>query len=312
MSLDFTIIIPTFDRPGQLARCLRSLCRLDYPRDRFEVIVVDDGSISPLDAVVDPIRRHLDITLLRQANRGPAIARNTGAACARGRFLAFTDDDCEPAVDWLRCFARRLAGNPQCLIGGRTINRLGHNLFSSASQLIIDVVYQHYNARFDDALFFPSNNFAITREGYDSIGGFDEHWPLAAAEDRDFCDRWRLAGRRMIYAPEAVIAHSHKLSLTSFFRQHFNYGRGAHLFHQARANRGSGGVKVEGSFYRKAIAWPFAHETGHRTVALFLLLIVWQVANTLGFFYQAMSHRRIKPLRSQAPAIARSPYSKSL
>lgn len=80
----FSIIIPTYSRPEQLVACLQSLTHLDYPRDRFEVIVVDDGSDMPLEGVVTPLRNWLEVTLLRQMNSGLGVARNTGAARAKG------------------------------------------------------------------------------------------------------------------------------------------------------------------------------------------------------------------------------------
>jgi glycosyltransferase involved in cell wall biosynthesis len=85
----FSIIIPTYGRPNQLEVCLNSLSRVDYPSNCFEVIVVDDGSETPPEAVVANFRDQISITLLIQPNSGPASARNTGAAHAKGEFLAF-------------------------------------------------------------------------------------------------------------------------------------------------------------------------------------------------------------------------------
>src|SRR5689334_3533804 len=101
----FSIVIPTYNRPRQLAKCLESLCRLTYPRDRFDVIVVDDGSPTPLAPVVEVFQSQLRIVVHRQSNGGPAAARNTGAARATGENLAFTDDDCAPESGWLHQFA---------------------------------------------------------------------------------------------------------------------------------------------------------------------------------------------------------------
>src|SRR5437870_3627411 len=91
----FSIIVPTFQRPVQLATCLQALAGLRYPRERFEVFVVDDGSSVPPSDVVARIRGEINITLLIQHHSGPAAARNAGAERARGHVLAFTDDDCE-------------------------------------------------------------------------------------------------------------------------------------------------------------------------------------------------------------------------
>src|SRR4051794_34400017 len=126
----FSIIIPTYSRPEALTNCLEAIALLDYPRDRFEVIVVDDGSPRPADQIVASFSSRFAVRSLRQQHAGPAAARNQGAAGARGDFLAFTDDDCLPDRDWLRIFARHFAANPDYLIGGRTLNALPNNLCS--------------------------------------------------------------------------------------------------------------------------------------------------------------------------------------
>ncbi|HVT87226.1 MAG TPA: glycosyltransferase, partial [Tepidisphaeraceae bacterium] len=101
----FSIVIPTYARPKELATCLASMSRLDYPRDRFEVIVVDDGSPQSPDGIVAPFEKQLDVRLVRQSNAGPAMARNTGVSAAKYDFIAFTDDDCTPRSNWLTALA---------------------------------------------------------------------------------------------------------------------------------------------------------------------------------------------------------------
>src|SRR5271170_5245407 len=118
----FSIVIPTRRRPRQLAECLRALSHLDYPRDRFEVIVVDDGGGISLDGALAPFKETLTISLLRRSQEGPSGARNAGAAIAEGDFLAFTADDCMPAVDWIRTLAACFAARPDCAFGGKIVN----------------------------------------------------------------------------------------------------------------------------------------------------------------------------------------------
>ena len=107
-----SVIVPTHRRPAQLAECLAALARLDYPPDRYEVIVVDDGGGMPLDDVLEPFRDRMAVSCLTGRRAGPAAARNAGAARARGDLLAFTDDDCRPRPDWLRRLAGRGAPGP--------------------------------------------------------------------------------------------------------------------------------------------------------------------------------------------------------
>jgi GT2 family glycosyltransferase len=283
----FSIVIPTYNRPAQLAVCLQACARLDYPRNRFEVIAVDDGGTTPLDAVVARFHGVLTLKLLRQENAGPAAARNRGASEARGEFLAFTDDDCSPGPKWLQALAAQFVSSPDCAVGGQTLNALTYNLYSTASQLLISYLFSHYNAVPHAARFFPSSNLAFPTKWFHAIGGFDVTYSRAAAEDRELCDRWLHHGYRMIYVAEAVVYHAHDLTFRTFLRQHFHYGRGAFCFHQVRARRGQHRVKVEPpAFYFNMLRYPFVTAQGVNALVLMLLFVVTQVANAAGFFWE--------------------------
>ncbi len=282
-----SIIIPTYNRPKQLTACLSSLERLEYPRDCFEVIVVDDGSDQPMDSVVTPVEKRLDIKLIRQKNAGPAAARNKGAEHAKGIFLAFTDDDCQPHPDWLRALAKHCTRNSVHLIGGSTINSLSRNLFSSASQELVSYLYQYYNGQNRSMAFFASNNMLLPARYFREIGGFNTSFPLAAGEDREFCDRWQHNGFHTIYAPEAVVQHTHAMTLGSFCRQHSNYGRGAFYFHRIRSERCHTTLKIEPfSFYRELLMFPLLQSKRFQSVLMAGLMFVSQLANSLGFFWE--------------------------
>jgi GT2 family glycosyltransferase len=287
----FSVVVPTYRRAGELAGCLRALAALEYPRRCLEVVVVDDGGDAPLEPVIAPVRERLDVTLLRQANGGPASARNTGGMHARGELIAFTDDDCAPAPDWLAAFAARFGRDPDCMVGGRTINALTDNPYASASQLLNDYLYAHYNRDSEQAGFFAANNLALPATRFRAVGGFDTTFPLAAAEDREFCDRWRSAGHRMVYAPEAVVYHSHRLTPRGFLRQHFTYGRGAYAYHRRRAARGGGAMtgpaRLEPwSFYGALLRYPGRRARGGEAPLLTALLAGTQVMNGAGFLWE--------------------------
>lgn len=295
----FSIVIPTYNRPQQLANCLAALTRLDYPRDQFEVIAVDDGGSVALEPVVAPFREHLNVQVTHQPNQGPAAARNTGAAAASGEYLAFTDDDCIPLPGWLRAFDACFADYPDVLAGGYTRNHLPDNFFTSTSVRINDVVYRHYNANPRDARFFTSNNIALARSLYHAAGGFDPIFSQAAAEDREFCDRWRHQGRRMILVPDAVIEHAHALTLVTFWRMFRKYGHGAHLFHEMRGKRRSGNLLTESRFHLDVHNWlwtPITEARGPGGKAGTLgLLLLWQIANAVGYFEAALHAARQRP-----------------
>ncbi|HEX8294529.1 MAG TPA: hypothetical protein VF570_22430 [Pyrinomonadaceae bacterium] len=115
-------------------------------------------------------------------------------------------------------------------------------------------------------------------------GGFDE--TFTTSEDREVCDRWLARGLRLVYAPDAVVLHAHALRLRSLWRQHFGYGRGARRFHLARAARGAGGFRPEGSFYLKLLRASISRARHARSLAPPLLLAWAQAANAAGFFYE--------------------------
>ena len=171
--VDASVIIASRDRPEHLRQCLESLVRLEYPKDRFEVIVVDDESAQPLDGVVAAFAQSLNLQLIRIAHSGPGGARNHGANLAAGHVLAFTDDDCEPAPDWLRRIVDRVRRLPCNMAGGLTQNKLKSNPYSAAAQAIVDLVYAHYNKNPAKASFFTSNNMAVPALEFQQLSGFD-------------------------------------------------------------------------------------------------------------------------------------------
>jgi len=282
-----SIIIPTRNRPERLQQCLAAITELDYARDKFEVIVVDDGSSTQLDPIVDLFSAKINLLLLKQEHAGPAGARNRGVKQAKGEFLVFTDDDCRPTPGWLATLTNSLSIKPDSMVGGEIINGLQKNFFSSASQVLVSFLYSYYNKNPDGAHFFTSNNIALSKKYFLGIGGFDHQWGRAAAEDREFCDRWLLNGYQMTYAPEAVIYHVHDMSLTGFWHQHFKYGRGAYYFHQARNRRYQDPVKIETlSFYLNLICYPFLRFKKIKAVFISGLIVLAQAANVVGFFWE--------------------------
>lgn len=285
----FSVIIPTFNRPQPLANCLRAVSRLNYPGERFEVIVVDDGSAASADPANVVRQFHadrLDLRLLRQPNAGPAAARNKGVAAARCECVAFTDDDCEPHPDWLLRLGEALRREPDALVGGQCRNALPSRLCATASHTIIEVVHAHFNRDPARAFFFPSDNMAASRQRLMEIGGFDPAFRWS--EDRDLCDRWSARGWPLVIALDALVDHAHVMGLGGFVRQHFGYGRGAWRFHRARARRRSGRLEVAGGFYAKCFAAPWSQPRWHRAAALTMLMGVWQLANTAGFAFEAL------------------------
>ncbi len=289
----FSVVIPTYNRSEQLLNCLKALARQEYDRDCFEVIVVSDGGEFPTDSRVERLRGEMNLTILLQPHAGPACARNTGASQARGHYLAFTDDDCLPEPDWLGCLASRVAVSGGCAFGGRTVNAFPRNLCSVASQLLVDYIYAFHATNPDRQRFFATNNLVVSSAHFHAVGGFDASYPLAAGEDREFCDRLRKIGIPFLFVPEAVVYHAHAMTVASYARQQFNYGCGSFLFHYSEGSRKGIISRFESlSFYLNLLVYPFSHASGTKKIPLAFLVLISQLAVTAGYFREAFSCRK--------------------
>lgn len=299
-----SVIVPTHGRPAALAAGLHELGAQTYPRDRFEVLVVADGSDPAETRALAECVEAGGARLLHQPHLGPAAARNLGAAHAHGAYLAFTDDDCRPDPVWLAALVAALAANPGAGAGGPIVNALPANPYAAASQALVGYVYAYYNRDPQRAVFLTSNNLALPAEGFHALGGFDCALRLAAAEDRDLCDRWGQRGYRLVYVPEAVVAHAPYLTARRFWAQHFRYGRGAHGYHLARRARGEPPVPVEPpAFYWNLLRHLATHAPPRRAALGALLAVTTQLANALGFFYERRRYAAAQAAQAAVPEL---------
>lgn len=302
----FSVIVPTYARPAELQECLLGLARLDYPAERFEVVVVDDGSPEASAAIAAKVEDQLNVRLLTQEHRGPGAARNLGARHAAGRYLAFLDDDCVPDAGWLRGLEAQFALTPYALVGGRIENGLPRNPYSTTTQLITSYAYAYYDRVARAERFFTTNNFALAARLFEQMGGFDTSIPAATAEDKEFCDRWRRSGRPLIYAPGALVQHRHRLDFRSFLRQHYNYGRGILCFRILRARQTPARIRPEPfSFYFGMLTYPLWRQHGPRAWLSTALLVVAQLSTAAGALHACV--KDLRQLRDARSAAATTP-----
>jgi len=292
----FTLVVPTHNRPDLLALCLQGIVQLDYPKERFRVIIVDDGGSADLSPSIAPFDDMLCIDLLRQPNQGPASARNYGAKSAKSDFVAFIDDDCVPTQSWLRIISAHLTNIPDALVGGCVENALPHNPFSAVSQSILSYIYQAEEVKGKESKgrqtqFLASSNIALALPLFNRVGGFNEEFPLAAGEDREFCDRWLAEGYSIQQAEKAKILHLHRMTLRSFWQQNANYGRGAFYVHQQRrqgyAKSEERTVIAAAQFYIGLLLHPlWLRESLQKRILYTLLAILSQAAVAFGFIQE--------------------------
>lgn len=171
----FSIIVPAYNEERFIRSCLDALRSLDYPMDKCEVIVVDNGSTDQTVAIAS---EYADAVLI-YPQIGVGALRNRGANAAKGSVLAFIDADCIAPADWLTSAAHSLAIEP-CLTGNSyDIPEHPHWIERAWSA-------QEPRGRRRTRLI-PAGNLFISRHVFLQCGGFEE--TLISGEDAEFCER---------------------------------------------------------------------------------------------------------------------------
>ena len=199
-SIVFSVIIPTFNRKHSLLECLRSLARQTYSKEKFEVIVVDDGSTDGTPAALMDFKNEssMQLVLPAQDHSGPCAARNFAAEAARGEILAFTDDDLSVEPQWLEHAADHLADPSVTGIEGATI------LAGSLSSIRLLDAKGHVG--------FMTCNLFLRKKVFVGAGGFDTAYfdkrrSLYFREDADLGFRLLKQGCVIQYVVDVVAVH---------------------------------------------------------------------------------------------------------
>lgn len=196
-----SVVVPTYNRPDLLDRCLGALAGQLYDATRFEIIVVDDGPHHATREVADKWSRRLKITGPRvlyvpsDGPHGPAAARNRGWQSASGAVIAFTDDDTIPYRDWLANGLAVFDGTVQAAWGRIVMPLEGR-----------PTDYERDARNLETAEFVTANCFCL-KHVLEDLGGFDERFRLAWREDADLYFRMLQANVAIAHVPQAVVEH---------------------------------------------------------------------------------------------------------
>ena len=226
--LKYSIIIPSFNRAQEINELLHSLSELNFPQERFEVIVADDGSTDHTPQIVEQARHRFsfDLKYYTQQNQGPGAARNLGMEKAGGDFFVFVDSDVTVPSDWLTNIDRALHAEKADAFGGPDTFRkdfpalLKAINYSMTSFLTTGGLRGKKGKKL--AKFYPrSFNMGLSRELWQRIGGFSN---LRHGQDIEFSNRILQSGAKVIFIHDAPVYHKRRTNLRRFFRQVFNWG----------------------------------------------------------------------------------------
>jgi mycofactocin system glycosyltransferase len=217
-----TVIVPVYNRPEDIRACLDSLMAIDYPKDKLEILVVDDAST---DQTPDIVSRY-PVELVRNSeNRMASSCRNLAAARSRGDILAFIDSDCEADRMWLRELLPALKDPAIAVVGGMVESR-GDNLaldrYEQVRSSLKMGLWPKRSSASNPFFYVPSCNLLIRRDVFLQSGGFNES--MTVGEDVDLCWRVRNRGLHIEYRPSGKIFHKHRNRIQSFCGRRFDYG----------------------------------------------------------------------------------------
>jgi glycosyltransferase involved in cell wall biosynthesis len=223
--IEVSVVIPAYQAAETIGHCIENVCSQRFPKERREIVVVDDGS---RDATASIARRYSGVRVISQPNAGAAAARNRGWRESSGRWIAFLDSDCVPSRGWLSALLDSVAaadgGTPPLGAAGKTLGLDSGSEAARFADLIGSLDAERYlsHPRWP---FAPSCNLMYRREALAACDGFDERFVTYEA-----CDlHTRLLASdpgSFTYVPRAVVWHRHRSTWKAYWKQQVAYGAG--------------------------------------------------------------------------------------
>jgi len=228
-----TVIVPAYNAEKTIKECVHSLLALDYPKNRVEFLLVDNGSTDKTHEILNSYPDK--ICVLNESKKGPAAARNAGLSRARGEVVAFTDADCRVDPKWLRFLVGPLRDERVGAVGGLILSKNP----SRPVEKFGDIIHDHRRAiREFTPPYVISMNWASRLSTLRAAGGFDESF--LRGEDVDLSYRLFRRGFRLAYEPRARVFHGNPGTLPGLFKKGY-----AHGFYSVKI------LKVHRDFLRK-------------------------------------------------------------
>ncbi len=226
-----SVVIPVYNDTERLKLCLEALEAQTYPSDRYEVIVVDNNSDSPL--VADELKEFEHVILEFEDERGPGPARNKGLLVAKGEIVAFTDSDCIPYPDWIEKGVSNLIDNSfNASIGGR-IEVFPRDPQNPTAVELWDCLFAFRQKQYVEVGGFSvTANFFVPRKIWDIVGPFNSK--LFACEDQEWCRRAASHGFRVLYGEDVVIKHPARRTLEDFRKREIKIVDGTYHLEKIR------------------------------------------------------------------------------
>ena len=222
--MQFSIVVPVYNRPQEVEELLDSLC--EQTMSDFEVIIVEDGSSLPCQEICERYTKQLDIRYFVKQNGGPSAARNYGAERAKGEYLLILDSDIIAPKTYIEQIKKELDREPVDAFGGPdsahpNFTPIQKAISYSMTSFLTTGGIRGGKKKMDK--FYPrSFNLGVKREVFNALHGFDTS--MRFGEDIDFSIRIFANGYTCRLFPEAWVFHKRRSTFRQFFKQVHNSG----------------------------------------------------------------------------------------
>ncbi|MCG8697996.1 MAG: glycosyltransferase [Bacteroidales bacterium] len=224
--LDFSIIVPVYNRPDEIDELLASLQK--QTDKKFEVVVVEDGSTVKCDDIVKKYSDSLDISYYYKENEKPAIARNFGMKHARGNYFIFFDSDCIIPPSYFEVIRKELTDNYVDAFGGPDMAASDFNNTQKAISYTMTSFLTTGGIRGKgekiDKFYPRSFNMGVSKKVFESMGGFPVI-KMHPGEDMVYAIEIIKRGFKTRLITEAKVYHKRRTRLRDFYRQVFKFGK---------------------------------------------------------------------------------------
>jgi len=210
-----SVIVPVYNDARRIGMCIEALLRQTYPRELYEVLIVDNGSD---DGTVDVVRSYTVKLLVENGKRSSYAARNRGIVHAKGEILAFTDADCIPRNDWIESGVASLKRQQGCgLVGGRIVFYYKKSGRPNAVEIYDSILGLRQREHIENGMFGATANVFTFRKVFEHAGLFDD--TLRSGGDNEWGRRVHSLGYGLAYADDAVVAHPARHSFGELYKR---------------------------------------------------------------------------------------------